>query len=175
LRAIARQLGLHRRTVRSWLHPAPPPTGGLHIVAPVAPSPTRAYHRRTPALVAQIQHLAAQGLSYVYTTLPSAEWGMTCLFTFYNERTTIEALGGWRDAWSGCRRYRRMTAFAERRARRTRRDTRCPGMAWYGLDRRSNAPTATMRTGRRREMDLSARNQLAGTVTDVKLGGSWPR
>jgi len=27
--------------------------------------PTRAYHQRTPALVAHIQHLAAQGLSYV--------------------------------------------------------------------------------------------------------------
>ena len=65
LRAIARQLGIHRRTVRSWLHPAPPPDGGLHIVAPAASSPTRAYHRRTPARVAQIQHLAAQGLSYV--------------------------------------------------------------------------------------------------------------
>ncbi len=65
LRAIARHTGLHRRTVRSWLRPAPPPTGGLHIVAPAASSPTRAYHRRTPARIAQIQHLAAQGLSYV--------------------------------------------------------------------------------------------------------------
>ncbi len=65
LRAIARQLGLHRRTVRSWLRPAPPPTGGLHIVELAASTPTRAYHRRTPALVAQIQHLAAQGLSCV--------------------------------------------------------------------------------------------------------------
>jgi len=65
LRALARQTGLHRRTIRSWLRPAPPPTGSLHIVAPAASSPTRAYHRRTPALVAQIQQLAAQGLSYV--------------------------------------------------------------------------------------------------------------
>jgi len=67
LRAIARQLGLHRRTVRSWLRPVPPPAGDLHlhIVELAASTPTRAYHRRTPALVAQIQHLAAQGLSYV--------------------------------------------------------------------------------------------------------------
>jgi transposase len=64
-RAIARQLGLHRRTVRSWLRPAPPPAGDLHIVKPAASAPTRPYHRRTPALVAQIQQLSAQGLSYV--------------------------------------------------------------------------------------------------------------
>ncbi len=64
-RAIARQRGLHRRTVRSWLRPAPPPAGDLHIVEPAASSPTRPYHRRTPALVAQIQQLSAQGLSYV--------------------------------------------------------------------------------------------------------------
>jgi len=67
LRAIARQRGLHRRTVRSWLRPALPPAGDLHlhIVEPAASSPTRPYHRRTPALVAQIQQLSAQGLSYV--------------------------------------------------------------------------------------------------------------
>jgi len=76
LRAIARQLGLHRRTVRSWLRPAPPvrpappappapPASDLHIVEPAASAPTRAYHRRTPALVAQIQQLSTQGLSYV--------------------------------------------------------------------------------------------------------------
>ncbi len=65
LRAIARQRGLHRRTVRSWLRPAPPPAGDLHLVEPAASAPTRPYHRRTPALVAQIQQLSAQGLSYV--------------------------------------------------------------------------------------------------------------
>jgi len=51
--------------VRSWLRPAPPPAGDLHIVEPAASSPTHPYHRRTPALVAQIQQLSAQGLSYV--------------------------------------------------------------------------------------------------------------
>jgi len=40
-------------------------TYAIHSVEPAASSPTRAYHRRTPALVAQIQQLSAQGLSYV--------------------------------------------------------------------------------------------------------------
>jgi len=65
LRAIARQRGLHRRTVRAWLRPAPPPVSDLHSVEPAASTPTRAYHRRTPALVAQIHQLSAQGLSYI--------------------------------------------------------------------------------------------------------------
>ena len=64
-RAIARQLGLHRRTVRSWLRHVPSPARGLRAGAAAASPSRRPRHRRTPALVAQIRQLAAEGLSYV--------------------------------------------------------------------------------------------------------------
>jgi len=62
-RAIARHLGLNRRTVHAWLSQEHPAAADMHAVAPVGPPSRRPYHRRTPALVAQIRDLAAQGLS----------------------------------------------------------------------------------------------------------------
>jgi len=61
-RAIARQTGLHRRTVKGWLEAAPPE----QVVIPASdPAPRRRRHRRTPELLAQIRALAEQGLSSV--------------------------------------------------------------------------------------------------------------
>jgi len=64
-RAITRQLGLNRRTVHAWLQHAPVTEGSLHLVAAPSAPPPPARLRRTPALVAHLQHLAADGLSYV--------------------------------------------------------------------------------------------------------------
>ena len=64
-RSITRQLGLNRRTVHAWLQDAPVPEGNLHLVAAPSVPPPPARLRRTPALVAHLQHLAADGLSYV--------------------------------------------------------------------------------------------------------------
>ena len=61
-RAIARQTGLHRRTVRRWLE-APPPQP---VAIPIGePGLRRQRHRQTPELLAHIHALAAQGLSAV--------------------------------------------------------------------------------------------------------------
>jgi transposase len=59
-RAIARQTGLNRKTVKRWLQQPPAP-----LVQIPAARPRRQVHRQTPELLARIRDLAAQGSSYV--------------------------------------------------------------------------------------------------------------
>jgi len=67
LRAIARQTGLHRQTVKAWLVQAPPTSEPLDLSARPEPRvphyPARRRARR-PALRSQDQALADEGLSY---------------------------------------------------------------------------------------------------------------
>jgi transposase len=65
-RAIARQTGLHRRTVRRWLQQTPraaPTTVADTTLSGAAPKQRR--HQQTSAVLAQVQALHEQGHSYV--------------------------------------------------------------------------------------------------------------